>query len=57
MFHIYFIVNNMSNKIYVGLSKNPTKRWKTHISYATGGKDNVDPSTISHLIKTLGLRK
>jgi group I intron endonuclease len=34
VFYIYKIINKINNKIYIGKSINPTKRFKTHINLA-----------------------
>ncbi len=36
MFSIYKVTNTRSNKIYVGLSKDPKKRWNRHMKTAAG---------------------
>lgn len=41
MYHIYVIQNTVTHKLYVGLTKNPKRRWKGHRTNAnTGRKKN-----------------
>jgi group I intron endonuclease len=39
MFHIYIIHNILNNKIYVGKSKNPHKRWIKHVRISRGNRN------------------
>jgi group I intron endonuclease len=39
LFYFYCITNLINNKIYVGITNAPDKRWKTHLNIAKGGKE------------------
>lgn len=39
LFYFYSITNLINNKIYVGITNNPSVRWYTHLNVARGGKE------------------
>ncbi|CAB4196592.1 GIY-YIG nuclease superfamily [uncultured Caudovirales phage] len=32
MYYVYSITNKISNKVYIGKTKNPKERWQKHLS-------------------------
>lgn len=41
IYYVYVIENTVTNKQYVGYTRNPTYRWNTHVKLATSGHDNT----------------
>ena len=39
MYYAYLITNNVNQKVYVGISKDPTNRWQRHRSNARSTSD------------------
>lgn len=39
MFFVYKITNKINNKVYIGKSKDPLKRFRIHLKIAKGGKE------------------
>ncbi len=48
MFYLYYIENIITEKLYVGKSKNPQHRWTVHKCTAKGGK-NLYPKSFSYI--------
>lgn len=53
MFFVYLIHNIVNNKVYIGKSQNPAKRWKKHIVVAFC-KRKIEKFYIHHAIKKYG---
>jgi len=55
MFYVYKITNTVNNKVYIGKSNNPSKRWRKHIKIAAIGSKDKSFSIIHAAIQKYGI--
>jgi group I intron endonuclease len=54
MFYVYKIINKINNKVYIGKSINPTKRFKAHINLAKNHKGKYECTKLYRSMRKYG---